>query len=32
MTTYIRLEAIRRAMRNHSAALIWVDGIVKCAS
>ena len=32
LTTYIRLEAIRRALRNHSTTLIYVDGIVQCAS
>ena len=29
MTTYIKLEAIRRCLRNHSATLIWVDGVLK---
>lgn len=31
MTTYISLESIRRALRNHSTTLIWVDGTVRHA-
>ncbi len=29
VTTYISIESIRRALRNHSTTLIWVDGTVR---
>jgi len=29
MTTHISFESIRRAIRNHSTTLIWVDGVVE---
>jgi len=29
MTTYISLESIRRALRNHSTTLIWVNGVIE---